>query len=257
MLDDIVRRNALRFGSKPALVSELGSLTWSDLNRRVNRARTTLVRLARQAVAHGASQPPDEILSILFAGTESPATTLCWALQLLEDHPAWRDRLLEPGSRDDPSAPTDDGDVLAQVLSETIRLYPAGWAFERCAAQELTLGGERIRKGSRLLFSPFLLHRNPRFWREPEKFDPARFTQAFTAPAGVPKYAYLPFGAGPRSCIGSRMAWLEMRITLTMILARCRWKIAGPPAGAPLTPDGSFKLRLNHPLSVRLDFPAH
>ena len=75
-----------------------------------------------------------------------------------------------------------------------------------------------------------------------------------TLPVDVPKFGYLPFGAGPRSCIGSRMAWAEMRITLSMILAQCRWKIDKLPDDALLAAEGSFKIRLNRPLFVRMDF---
>jgi cytochrome P450 len=220
------------------------------LNRRVNRAKATLIRLAQKPIEHGADQPLDEILSILFAGTESPANTLCWALKLLEDHPDWYEKVVKTL----PYKDGEDFDVLSQVISETIRLYPAGWAFERYAAADVILGGEAISKGSRLLFSPFLLHRNPRFWREPEKFDPLRFSNGSTVPVDVPKFGYLPFGAGPRSCIGSRMAWAEMRITLSMILAQCRWKIDKLPDDALLAAEGSFKIRLNRPLFVRMDF---
>jgi cytochrome P450 len=219
------------------------------MNRRVKCATTTLNGLAQKTIEGGAGLPRDEILSILFAGTESPSNTLCWALKLLEDHPAWRDTLADSISRDN-----DRSDVLSQVISEAVRLYPAGWAFERRAAQDTTLGDEAIRKGSRLLFSPFLLHRNPRFWREPETFDPARFMNGRTIPDGVPKYAYLPFGAGPRSCIGSRMAWLEMRIILGMLVDQCRWTMQTLSNESPLVPQGSFKIRLNHPLFVRMDF---
>jgi enediyne biosynthesis protein E7 len=219
------------------------------INRRVNCAKATLTRLAQKTIERGADLPLDEILSILFAGTESPSNTLCWALKLLDDHPEWRETLADSISRDN-----DDVDVLSQVISEAIRLYPAGWAFERFAAQDATLGEEVIQRGSRLLFSPFLLHRNPRFWREPETFDPTRFTNGHTVPDGVPKYAYLPFGAGPRSCIGSRMAWLEMRVILGMLVAQCRWTIQTLSTDSPLIPQGSFKIRLSHPLFARMDF---
>jgi cytochrome P450 len=219
------------------------------MNRRVKCATRTLTGLAQKTIERGADVPLDEILSILFAGTESPSNTLCWALKLLEDHPEWRDALADSISRDD-----DHSEVLSQVISEVVRLYPAGWAFERFAAQDTTLGEEAIQKGSRLLFSPFLLHRNPRFWREPETFDPARFVNGHAVPDGVPKYAYLPFGAGPRSCIGSRMAWLEMRIILGMLVAQCRWTIQAPSNESPLIPQGSFKIRLSRPLFVQMEF---
>jgi cytochrome P450 len=219
------------------------------MTRRVHCAATTLIGLAQKTIERGADLPLDEILSVIFAGTESPSNTLCWALKLLEDHPKWRDALAESIPND-----SDRFDALSQVISETVRLYPAGWAFERFASQDTTLGDEAIQRGSRLLFSPFLLHRNPRFWREPEKFDPTRFTNGHSVPDGVPKYAYLPFGAGPRSCIGSRMAWLEMGVILGMLVAQCRWTIQTLANESALIPQGSFKIRLSHPLRVQMEF---
>lgn len=208
------------------------------LNQRVNRAKATLTGLAGKIIEHGASQSEDEILSLLFAGTESPANTICWVLKLLDQHPQWKAKA------------SQDSHALSQVISEALRLYPAGWAFERMAAKDTTLGREPIRRNSRFLFSPFLLHRNPRFWKEPEAFDPDRFADGATAPAGVPKYAYLPFGAGPRSCIGSRMAWMEMRIILSMLLSQCRVKVL---SGPEFIAKGSFKIRLSQPLLAQLE----
>jgi cytochrome P450 len=229
----------------------------SSVNRRVNRACRALRQLARKAIDHGADQPIDEILSILFAGTESPANSLCWALKLLEENEGWLKKLRAFVASERPAAEPENFDILSQVLSEVVRLYPAGWAFERFASEDTSLGGETIPKGSRLLFSPFLLHRNVRFWKNPEVFDPGRFSKETGAAENVPKYAYLPFGAGPRSCIGSRMAWMEMRIILGMILAQTDWQTSAAQGGAPLSALGSFKIRLNHPLSVKLRFGSN
>ena len=131
-----------------------------------------------------------------------------------------------------------------------MRLYPAGWAFERYASESTSLGGEPLKKGSRFLISPYLLHRNPKIWKNPEAFDPERFRVSITAPPGIPKYGFLPFGAGPRSCIGARMAWNEMALILKRILTHCSWKFESPADGSPLKPEGSFKIRLNQPLQV-------
>ena len=210
------------------------------LNRRVNRARKNLHQLAQRCITSGCSYSADEILSILFAGTESPANTLCWALKLLEDNPAWRERI----------SGIDSEMAISQVLSETMRLYPAGWAFERSACEDTTLGGELVGRGSRLLFSPFLMHRNPRFWAEPEMFKPERFVDGEIFPTGVHKYAYIPFGVGPRSCIGSRMAWVEMSMVLEMIMKQCRWEIQKDS----ISPKGSFKIRLSRPMMVKMEF---
>src|SRR6185437_10195434 len=104
-------------------------------------------------------------------------------------------------------------------------------------------GGVRIPRGSRLLFSPFLLHRNPRLWKNPDTFDPERFTGQPPTPVGLPKYAYIPFGAGPRSCIGARLAWAEMRTILAMLYGQRKWKIEDLPGDSPFVPRGAFKLK--------------
>ena len=145
-------------------------------------------------------------------------------------------------------------DLLDKILAEMVRLYPAGWAFERCACEATSLGGEPIAKGTRLLFSPFLLHRNPRVWKNPEDFDPDRFQESITAPAGIPKYGFLPFGAGPRSCIGARMVWTEMRLILKALVGQCQLTLDLPTGEPALQPGGSFKIRLNQPLRARADF---
>ena len=234
----------------------------SAMNRRVRRARATLVRLAQQALDQGSPDeepalPLDEALSLLFAGTESPVNTLCFSLMLLERHPEWRERVVADLKRNESAALLQEVEgcrLLSQVISESVRLFPAGWAFERFASEDVQLGGEPIRKGARLLFSPFLMHRNPRFWREPERFDPLRFPSGSAPVNGVPKYGYMPFGAGPRSCIGSRMALAEMRITLGMILTQCEWRTHNQPADPPLEAEGSFKIRLSRPLVVTMAF---
>ena len=226
------------------------------LNRRILRARSTLLRLAQSAAEHGAGQPVDEIRSIFFAGTESPVNTICFALTLLEEHPQWLARIRDSAGGAVGTASLDELErfgPLAQVISESLRLFPAGWAFERVAAEDVHLGEHAIRRGTRLLFSPFLLHRNRRFWREPEQFDPQRFAAEPTIAEGVPKYGYLPFGAGPRSCIGMRLALAEMRIILGALVSRCRWKTQRIPGEKPLAAEGSFKIRLSRPLRVQLE----
>lgn len=238
-----------------------GDLTpWlpTSRNRTIAGALATLARLALDINTHGSPQPVEEILSLLYAGTESPVTTLCFALAELEQHPDWHARLQEEvlaREEPDPFRGGTGAEVLDQVLNECLRLYPAGWAFERCAAEAVTLGGEPIAKGARLVFCPQLLHRSPKFWRDPDRFDPSRFAQGPNV-EGVPKYGFLPFGAGPRSCIGSRLAMAQMRVVLRMIVSECRWRTEPRPDEPPLRPEGSFKLRLSQEPRVRVQFPT-
>lgn len=226
-------------------------LPWLPLPRirKVNQAVSQLKQIANNIIASGCPLPLDEIRSLLFAGTESPANTLCWSLKLLEDSPPWREELLKCDFSNDNM---EIFDSLSKVICETMRLYPAGWAFERHTCENATLGGEPIAKGTRLFFSPYFLHRNAKFWQEPEVFDPNRFVNSATSVPGVPKYGYLPFGAGPRSCIGGRLAWAEMRIALAMIVSQCQLEIIKQAGEPPLSPQGSFKMKLNRPVFVKL-----
>jgi len=222
-------------------------------NRRVAHAKATLERLARRAVENGAGQPMDEIRSILFAGTESVVNTLAFTLLLLDEHPEWREKAVAAAATSGPGENESATDVLTQVMSESMRLHPAGWAFERFASEDVTLGGERVAKGTRLMFSPLVLHRNRRFWRDPDRFDPSRFAAGPSQVEGVPRYGYLPFGAGPRGCIGSRFALAEMRLILVAILAKTRWRIERAPGEPAIAAEGSWKIRLSRPLRLRLE----
>ena len=154
-----------------------------SLNRRVNGAVSTLLRLA-DSIRKNTEFSVDEIRSLLFAGAESPANTLCWAMELLDRHPDWEEKMLR-----ETVGGNEDADILAQILNEVMRLYPAGWAFERYAPEVCTLGGEQIPKRTRLLFCPFLLHRNSRFFTAAETFDPSRFSKG----TGIANFSFLPF----------------------------------------------------------------
>ena len=224
-------------------MSGLDLIDWLPvpINRKVNAARAELYNLAHKMVDCGAKISQEEILSLLFAGTESPANTICYALKLLQDYPDVR---TEIASQSD----IENSPAMIRFISEVLRLYPAGWAFERYACKNTSLGDKKIPKGSRLLFSPYVLHRNPRFWKEPEKFDPRRSIE------NIPKFAYLPFGAGPRSCIGSRLAWQEMQVILGQVILHCQWKIDHPEA---VTAKGSFKIRLGQPMTGHLDVRSY
>lgn len=238
-------------------MSGLDYLPWLPLaiHRSVAEAKARLYAIGRSIQASNTRYAVDDILSLLFAGAESPANTVVWALKLLQENKTWLSHIKASGNAG-PTVPLSEieaFDTVSQVLGETMRLYPAGWAFERYASKTLSLGDYVIEKGSRLLFSPYLLHRNPAYWQKPLTFNPLRFTKSLAA-EGVPKFAYLPFGAGPRSCLGSRLALLEMKLILKMLGAQCEWHFARTPETVPAQPWGSFKLRLRRPVSVSLRF---
>lgn len=164
----------------------------------------------------------DEVMTMMLAGHETTAIALTWTWYLLSTHPTVRRRLTDELDRELAGrAPTAD-DVprlpyLSAVIQEALRLYPPIWAFSRRAIEGFELGGYDIPAGSTLFLSPYVTHRHPEVWESPEGFDPDRFLPG--APEW-PKYAWIPFGGGPRNCIGSGFALLEMQMVLATLLQR-------------------------------------
>ena len=110
------------------------------------------------------------------------------------------------------------------VVAETMRLYPPAWAVGRLALEDLEVGGYHIPRGALVLVSPYVMHRDPRFFPDPERFDPARFTPE--AKEARPQFSYFPFGGGPRRCIGEGFAWMEAVLILATLPRRWRLRLA-------------------------------
>lgn len=164
----------------------------------------------------------DQLLTMLIAGHDTSTALLCWALHLLGRHPEARARARAEADEvlgDDP--PTAEQlerlRFVDQVLKEALRLYPPIHAGNRRARCPLTLGGYRVPEGSRVMLSIYLTHRDPEHWPDPDAFDPDRFDRAHPPP---PAFAYLPYGGGPRNCIGAHFAAVEARLVLGRILQR-------------------------------------
>ena len=128
-----------------------------------------------------------------------------------------------------------------------MRLFPPAWVFGRNAVDDGVIGGFKIPRGSLVMSSPYLTHRDPRFWPQPDRFDPDRFLPEHESTR--PKFAYIPFGGGQRLCIGTAMAHMEMVILLTMVLRRFDVRLAvETPVGieplVTLRPKGGLPMRL-------------
>lgn len=252
-------------------------LTWlpTPTNRRARRARATLdgvvyrliderraegvghhddlldMLLAAQDEETGRGMTDDEVrdeaMTLLLAGHETTAVALAWAWAALATHPnaeaAFHDEVDALGA-----APSFDAldalPVTRAVVAETMRLWPPAWTVGREVAREITLGGARLRRGTTILFSPYHLHRDPRFWPEPERFSLDRFL----APEPERhKFAYVPFSAGRRGCIGERFAWTEAVLVLATLGRHWRLVPAGPIPDAR----GSVTLRPAGPMPMR------
>ena len=124
------------------------------------------------------------------------------------------------------------------MIDEVLRLYPPTWLTARTASDNDELGGYKIPGGALILLSPYVTHRHPACWEEPERFDPDRFLPARAA--GRPAFAYFPFGGGPRRCIGSAFATIEIQLILVQVAQRYR---LGLLPGARVIPTGGLTLR--------------
>ena len=166
----------------------------------------------------------DELLTLLIAGHETTGFTLAMALWLIASHPDLQERLRsELKNNLSVDAKPEDFEkcvLLDAVVSETLRLYPAAWIIGRRTIADENFEGFLLRKDSELQICILALHRNAQYWSEPEKFKPERFLGENPEP--LQKQAYMPFGAGPRRCIGNVFALMEMQIAIAGILQRYR-----------------------------------
>ena len=208
----------------------------------------SMLMAATDDAGHGMDdqQLRDELVTLVTAGHETTANALAFTLFHLARHPhIERDVLAEVDAvlgDDDPTlASVAALEVLDRVVKESMRLHPPAWIFERQATQEDTIAGYRVPAGTMIGISPYVLHRHAAHWSIPDAFDPDRWLPSNAE--GRHRYAYLPFGAGPRVCIGGAFAMLEAKVVLAQILRRYR---------VELTP--GFKLSLNPGITLR---PEH
>jgi cytochrome P450 len=222
----------------------------------------TLLKMIEAAVADpeipdfDQQQAVDELKQYLWAGTETTALTLAWALYLTAKHPEAADRIRREGETvcGDREPTAADYSALAYtraVIQETMRLYPPIWMLIRVAAKPDTIDGKEIRPGDRIALFAYGAHHSPKYWENAEEFVPERWMAGEGGKKRTPApYTYLPFGAGKRSCIGGAMSQVENTLALSILLRRFRPEYVGaePPginATVTLTPKGGlpFKIR--------------
>ncbi|MFJ9412575.1 cytochrome P450 [Streptomyces sp. NPDC101227] len=154
----------------------------------------------------------DELITLLVAGHETTATTLTWLYLLLDRYPAAREEALAAGGE----GSTQRSQAVQALVHETLRLYPPAWILPRHATEDDTLAGYSVTAGTDILICPYLTHRDPELWPDPEHFDPRRFTTRDDRPTHPG--AYLPFGLGPRACLGLQFALRESTVLLEHLL---------------------------------------
>ena len=179
----------------------------------------------------------DELVTFLAAGYETTSTALSWALALLASHPEVAARLraevLALAGGEPSLGPQHLGALVQceQVVKETLRLWPPVHTLGRQVRREVTLMGYTLPPGTIVTFSTYLLHRRPELYPEPERFLPERFARA--PEAGPGRFSYLPFGAGPRACIGGEIAMSALKLLVAGIIARHDLRLE---AGSPIVP---------------------
>jgi cytochrome P450 len=196
-------------------------------------------------------QVRDEVITLFLAGHETTAIALSWTLVLLARHPEveerlWREVFQILGDRLPCAEDLPRLTYAEAVVKEALRLYPPAYVIGREALADCTLGGYTIPARATIYFSPWVLHRDPRWFEEPERFRPERWLDGSTAK--LPKYVFLPFGGGPRVCIGERFAMMETVLVLATLLRRFRFEPDGPD---PL-PFPSITLRPDRPVLLRV-----
>jgi enediyne biosynthesis protein E7 len=167
----------------------------------------------------------DEVLTLIVAGHETTAAALTWTWYLVSQHPEVAEALQAESDRQSASGilGLDAAESLSfthRVLQESLRLYPPGWLLTRRAVEADELGGFAIAPRTDVFLSPYLLHRHPEFWSEPEEFRPERFAGPDAAERH--KFAYIPFAVGPRHCIGENIAMFEMLVHMHAMTRRFR-----------------------------------
>jgi cytochrome P450 len=185
----------------------------------------------------------DEVITLLTAGHETTTLALAWTCFLIATRPEVVERMTAEAAFLNGRIPTYE-DLMKlrysrMVLEESMRLYPPVWTLARTAINDDEIGGYRIPAGSEILIFNYITQRHPKWWQEPDTFRPERFAPENSA--ARPRYAYLPFGAGPRTCVGLNFAMTELLVVLTLLLQRFRLKLAIDPAN--VRPDPSVTLQ--------------
>jgi cytochrome P450 len=195
----------------------------------------------------------DEVLTLIVAGHETTAAALTWTWYLIGQHPHTAERLQAEADRTSPDQTLglDAAESLQfthQVLQEALRLYPPGWLITRRTLEADELGGFAIPARTDVFISPYMLHRHPAFWSEPEEFRPERFAGADAEERH--RFSYIPFAVGPRHCIGENIAMFEMLVHVHAMSRRFRLTRAG---NEPIELEAQINLRPRSSLMMRVE----
>jgi cytochrome P450 len=248
----------LASGRKHA-VSELNDVINGIIRERRNSNQSREDLLGWLLQAHDADGRPmsdaqlrDEVMTLFLAGHETTAIALSWACFLLTQNPHIEVRLVEElravlGDREPTPEDLPRLRYMEMVLKEAMRLYPAVWGIGRRAITDCEIGGYRIAAGTNIFIFQWLTQRDPRFFPDPETFDPERWREDPVRSGRIPRFAYFPFGGGPRVCVGASFAMIEATLLLATILQKVRLELM---PGHPVEATPSVTLRPKNGIRV-------
>ncbi len=243
------------------VMSRLDHIIYKVINARRARGiqtrdlldRLLSVRDEQSGLGMEEKQIRDEVVTLMLAGHETSATALQWTFYTLSQYPEVEAELLEELDRVLGGRPATASDLaqlpyLKQVVQETMRLFPPVWGIARKSVEAQVFGGYQLPAGAYLAITPYALHRHPEHWPEPERFDPARFSPQNSQ--GRHPYSYIPFAAGPRTCIGVGMSMLEIQLILAQLLQRYRVRML---PGHPVVPQATITYRPRFGMKVLIE----
>jgi cytochrome P450 len=195
----------------------------------------------------------DECMTIFLAGHETTALALTWLWYLLDQNPAEIDKLRAEANEVLQGRNPDMGDVMKleytrMALEETMRLYPPAWVIGRRNIADEVIGGYHVPANYNILIPVYQMHRDPDIWEDPLRFDPERFRKGQLKDKH--RFAYFPFGGGPRLCIGNNFALMEMQIVVAMMVTRFRFKLV---PSHPVVLDPLVTLRAKHGMKMTVE----
>jgi cytochrome P450 len=248
----------LRFRKAKHRLDEIITQLIADRRREGGVGKTDLLaRLLKARLDDGATGMTEqqlhiESITLLLAGHETTANALSWTWYLLACNPQWREQARDEvvgllGQRPVTAADLPRLDLVTRVFEESMRLYPPIWIMERRVLEDDKIGGFDIPAGSSVEICPYVTHRHPEFWDNPERFDPDRFLPERSA--SRPTHAFLPFGGGQRLCIGCHLAMLEGQVILSRVLQRFRLELVPGSHVQPL-PGITLRLRGGLPMII-------
>jgi len=199
----------------------------------------------------------DEAMTLFVAGHETTANALTWTWYLLSQHPEVETKLQEEidtvlSGKLPAAADVAELRYTEMVFAEAMRLYPPAWTLGRRVLTDYQIGRYVVPAGSIVLMSPWVMHRDPRFFPDPFKFDPERWTAS--SREARPKFSYFPFGGGPRVCIGEQFAWMEGALLISTIAQHWRMRLA---PGQRVEPKAMITLRPRYGMRMIVEEREH